>query len=698
MSASIAARWTLAALCTAASCLAQGRVSDFLNIQRWHGTIKITGSGSGTSTSSAITDTWQFGVTDSIDITLDTYDPNIQGWHGTFQGTSNISAQDVAVLGGCTETFKQSYQGPLGAGKTFTMHMQGSNQYVFYPSDYQVEGSTADTSNSCAPGDVGGTGPISWSIVTSDKVQTLPATGFSLTGSFTAKMDSPIQPMSLLFGGTAAQVDVTVTWDLEPGPAPQTVLVVQKTSDLMNWRPTAGAHGGRGNSVNLTAKLQETDGSATNARAVYFTWELTKSSREPGYCMNAEIDSPDPGFDLKLESGSDNLQITDPNGQKAQSPPGQYTQGSATLASYDWGAFGTIKVTAYLTDGTPLVGYLDGDPSQTDVRMPLRTASSLIADAWKNQHPEAAGLADISDSENSPVGDGHQGDGFTLYEEYRGFMVDGQHIEGDPAKKDFFVVNTIGQSYQPGINLFQQLSGLKVHANLHQNEMPLNHVMNHNHSEGAHVVDQHGVVIVPIAASADYAEAQGGPGTPGMISQIVAPAILPGTNSGRQLYLAYSLTHELFHACNVFHHGDQPSYITYLTRSSTGDIYASAVPGQLGILTNVITEAGTTAAPLLPLNVQVKAILGKADDTHTGNDNCVMRYDDSSGYFSKAGPGTIYYTAGETEGVSICTSGAGTGINDPNRTPQPRYGDAAPGRGDCLNQILVNDAIPAPRR
>jgi hypothetical protein len=183
-----------------------------------------------------------------------------------------------------------------------------------------------------------------------------------------------------------------------------------------------------------------------------------------------------------------------------------------------------------------------------------------------------------------------------------------------------------------------------------------------------------------------------------MISQIVAPVILPGTPDQRRDYLAFSLTHELFHACNVFHHGDQPSLITYLTRLANDDVYASPRPGQQGALTPVLTEAGASAAPLLPVNTQVKAVLGAADDTHTGNDNCVMRYDDSSGYFSKAAPGTIYYTPGEAEGISICTSAAGTGINDAGRSPQPRYGDAAPGRGNCIKQVLVNDAVPAPRR
>jgi len=44
-------------------------------------------------------------------------------------------------------------------------------------------------------------------------------------------------------------------------------------------------------------------------------------------------------------------------------------------------------------------------------------------------------LADVTDNESDPVADGHPGDGFSLYEEYRGFIIGGQHVEVDPKKK-----------------------------------------------------------------------------------------------------------------------------------------------------------------------------------------------------------------------------------------------------------------------
>ena len=112
----------------------------------------------------------------------------------------------------------------------------------------------------------------------------------------------------------------------------------------------------------------------------------------------------------------------------------------------------------------------------------------------------------------------------------------------------------------------------------------------------------------------------------------------------------------------------------------------------------MITEDGASAAPLLPVGRPLHVILGRPGDPHTGNDDCVMRYDDSSGYFSSSDGNTIYYTPDEPAGLSLCQSGAGTGINDSGRTPQARYGDASSGLGNCTGQILVNDKVPAPRR
>ncbi|MGC9973216.1 MAG: hypothetical protein ABSE56_21785 [Bryobacteraceae bacterium] len=685
----------VALLIAAPVCFAQGRVSEFLGVQNWHGTVKVSGTGSGSTSGGIYSDVWDYGITTNLTIQLDTYNPNIQGWTGTFTGSSAVNAKDVATFGGCNETFTQVFQGSVGgAGTSFTMRLQGTNQYVFYPSVYEAPGATSSTNIDCAPGPVGGTGPVTFSPVLSDKIQTLPATGFNLTGSQQVTMNSPLQPLSLVFGGQPAQIQVTVEWSIQPGLLEQAEVVVQKTPEFQNWRPTAGVKGARGNPLNLTAKLQAKGGGPTNERVAYFIWELTQCSKEPGYAMNAPLDSPSRDFDLKIESGTPSLIPLDTLGQKAQTQAGQLTDSSIVLAPYDWGAFGKVKVTAVMPDTSQIVGYLDGDPSQTDVRLPMRSDSSLIADVWKKDHG-VEGLADVSDNETDPNGDGSAGDGLTLYEEYRGFIIDGQHVEGDPKKKDYFIVNTAGWSYLSGLKMFQNLSGLAVHYLLKQTEMPLSRVINPNHDQGAHIVDQHGVVISAIAADAGYAKAVGGPGTPKSISQVITPKILPGAAGDWIDYLASGLAHELFHACNVYHHGDAgyPS-VEWELSSSTKTVIE--VPSDIAV--TVLDESG---APYpLPADTVAHVSLGVADDPHTGDDNCVMRYDDARGYYSQANPATVRYCfkPKEPAGTSLCTSTVGTGVNAPGRTPQPRYGNAAAGRGNCRGQILVNDNVPAPRR
>ena len=686
----------LAGLLAVAPGFAAGRVDEFLGVKNWSGTVTISGTGSGTSKGGIFSDIWQYGLTSKVNFTLDTYNANIQGWQGGYVGTTNINASDAATFSGCTQTSTQTYQGPIPANSPFTMRLQGDNQYLFYPAGYNVQGATSKVSIDCAPGDLGGSGPGTWSPVlgTGSLIQNLPATGFSLKGSVTVQMNSPIQPSSAAFGGSPAVINVTVTWDIEPGLNTPPELVIQKTSALQNWRPTAGAGGGPGQSVGVTAKLQATGGGPTNVVAAYFIWELTKSSKEPGYAMNAPVANPNQDFDLKLEG--DGLILTDANAQKGQTKPGEYTDTTVTVTPYDWGAFGTIKVTAYLPDGSTLVGHLDGDTAQQNVRLPLRGEQSLIADVWK-QNNGVAGLADVNDNETDPVGDGHPGDGLTLYEEYRGFIIDGQHVEGNPKKKDYFVLNTAGAFFMGGIRLFQNLSGLQVHYQLRQGELAADRVINRNHNEGAHNVDEHGVIVKAIAANSGYAEAIGGPGTPGMVSVVVAPRILPSVNPDIN-YNQSSLAHELLHACNVFHHGDAPYSYTWITRQPDGRMLSSATNNGSGGSIQVLTEQNTSASYMFPVGTPVKVVVGVPNDPHTGDDTCVMRYDDATGHASRSSPSVLYYTPGEYAGFAICTSGAGTGINGADWQPQPRYGDAASGRGNCLGQILVNDGVAAPRR
>ena len=56
--------------------------------------------------------------------------------------------------------------------------------------------------------------------------------------------------------------------------------------------------------------------------------------------------------------------------------------------------------------------------------------------------------------------------------------------------------------------------------------------------------------------------------------------------------------------------------------------------------------------------------------------------------------GKIRYVTGinERTGMKLCETKDGTGVNDRNRPPRPRYGPAASGSyGNCKSRFCVND-------
>src|SRR5205814_10700028 len=94
----------------------------------------------------------------------------------------------------------------------------------------------------------------------------------------------------------------------------------------------------------------------------------------------------------------------------------------AFLSPHDWGAWGTLHVKATV-NGSDLQGHLAADANATDIFLPKRQSNSLIADSWKTANAIPLDTPDTDDSEDHPKGNGQQGDGFTLYEEYRGFYM-----------------------------------------------------------------------------------------------------------------------------------------------------------------------------------------------------------------------------------------------------------------------------------
>lgn len=126
-----------------------------------------------------------------------------------------------------------------------------------------------------------------------------------------------------------------------------------------------------------------------------------------------------------------------------------------------------------------------------------------------------------------------------------------------------------------------------------------------------------------------------------------------------------------------------------------------AVKGWTGTFSTSLKAEGSGLVMGFPGTFAVEhtaaVVLGEPHGLHSGPDTCVMRYDDATAYRSQA-DSKVRYIVEEAVGTGLCNGFVGTGVNDSGHQPQSRYGDARSGRGFCRSQILVNDAVTAPRR
>ena len=539
----------------------------------------------------------------------------------------------------------------------------------------------------------------------------LPTNGVVLSGT-------SVVPMSQIMLGTAVPwffisgfltANLEVTWTLVPGNVEEVELLVAIPAHH-TWIPNGSVDETTpGNHLAFTARLQQKGGGTPQARVKKFRVELDSVSREPGVCLNFPIisaNAPSPAPDLQFLAvlNQDWQPVGGPEFLALESPEGEFlVSPEAQLTCFDWGAYGLLKVTAELTDGRTLVGHLETDPTQQQIRLPKRAAGSLIADAWKTEQG-VTGLSDFADHENIPVGDGHTGDGLTLYEEYRGFYEDGpfNHLSGHPHKKDLFVRDRIGDSR--GYLLAARLSGLEIHYKFTDAEFPPGRVINANHSAGApHLVDQHGLVVVRSATVTGAGQACGGPSIPKFIDRIVISTDEKSADasggivwtkierSGQRILrdrFARLIAHELMHGCNVPHHGGNDLGGEWLAERDAEGTVRFLESGQM---IRIRRENGDPVIPRPLTNLTMTVWLGMPQSQHSGDENCVMRYDVADAYPSLTEPDVRYWIDGdEIAGAGLCAQALGTGINASGRQPQSRYGDAA--NGGCQLRICVNDA------
>lgn len=754
--------------------------APFLAVSSWTGTVSIIGSGNGTIVDSS-GNTLTYSVKQSIQLgpvlTVSKTQPNV--FNGPENVTVNINDEYTTTsppspgVPSFTDVYDITANGTsaLGffqGGASMTMiSLPGACGYAFgadntfSPFTFTVDGSsqqnqadwgTVNIPNLLVP-------PIT--DASSQTFVPFPASGTTLSGS-TSFSAIPFDLPSFFPTSPLPVVNWTVTWNFIPTPRPLDLQIM--IPNYTSWRPTAGANEtdlnvgpkSPANFLEIEAQLVYKDTQQpTPFGPKKITFTLSDVSREPGVALNW------PGTQSLNSSGPPDMSFVDLSGQfninPDYSPNGDGTVAfeaptstdvnpvfDILLVPYDWGGWATLRVTADV-DGqaNPIQGHLvepapPGGAPVTDILLPQRQPGSFIADNWKNAHNIPSSTPDADDSENNPGGNSnYAGDGLTLYEEYRGFYIhcnscpNGlQHVEGDPAKKDLFVINeTFRPEIYAGMNLFKGGAGVNVCCKtLGTDQIRSDRVINFNHSQGPHEVDQHAVLIVNgKAGNLDGCTSTKTlmPGPPGVVNQIFIPRLFDYTkyaNFVRSIGLiatsplddvTTTVAHELGHASSAWHHGDTDgddatvwwytpdgTTINEIGKGSSLSIAKALQNAGAGTPITAFTEKeqqlfpqdmGFGVGDLLPL------YQGVTGGQHGGDILCFMRYHFSLNYKAQSNPAKRYFTS-EAPGTVLTGFPQGTYTNSNARSPQSRYGSSATSRGDCTNQFCVNDKLtPTPR-
>lgn len=179
-------------------------------------------------------------------------------------------------------------------------------------------------------------------------------------------------------------------------------------------------------------------------------FRLSGVSTEPGDALNHPQVGADRNLDLQFVQGDQwdpQIQVIDQTSARTRWPT---WFALITTTSYDFGSYGEITATACGINVGPRKIPRDDVPAP---------GGNHIADVWDARHP--ANPREIADDDATPAGNGTVGDGFSRYEEYRGFYEAGGHVRTDPAVKDVFILDV----NRMGIGNFPAL-GYAIHANI----------------------------------------------------------------------------------------------------------------------------------------------------------------------------------------------------------------------------------------
>lgn len=359
-----------------------------------------------------------------------------EGEDGRGQGSGRIEEHGSSIVG--SGGHRSVYQGTSRCTGRLSVSVLDERMYVFEGNcgEDEVPASWVDWGPDARPG---GT-RTEHLLGASSETQALPPRGLTLEGPRTERTveGSPGSATS----GSSERV-VVHSWRIVPGEIEELELVFEPVDDFYpRWLPEGNLEvpARSGNALDFRARVQKVGGGVPTRRVAGIEFTLDETSHEQGICLNfPPLGVADENPDLALISVQGNGPVPD----WAQTfTVSNVPEAVITVRSFDYGAWGVLRVKARMEDGEELVGrFLP--TSGTGAIIPADRDGNHVADAWEAAK-EVSGPPETD--EDGPANQAAPGDGIPLYEEYRGFAVlDAagvrKHQRTEPGLKTLFVID-----------------------------------------------------------------------------------------------------------------------------------------------------------------------------------------------------------------------------------------------------------------
>jgi hypothetical protein len=267
---------------------------------------------------------------------------------------------------------------------------------------------------------------------------------FEITNEELANWKRVNKTKSASFSDVNGSVSVTATLTAEledPGE------VDVEIEGYDSWIPTGDVdeENRPGNSIQVKAKVYATGQTGAEAdRKAQIFFELKDVGGEKGVCLNWPLSPATGKADLRLLASENQGLEADPKGMEDFNlkSKGLVKEAKLKVSAFDFGAWGLLKVRAEDKDGKPLKVTYRGNAKE-GLALPKDEDNNHIADAWQ----EAKGVFGLPSNwdEAEVAGQTTKGDGFGLYQKYRGLVVatpgGRKHVRLEPREKAHFFID-----------------------------------------------------------------------------------------------------------------------------------------------------------------------------------------------------------------------------------------------------------------